>query len=196
MTYTRESTSFDDYVKQLDALYQTRGRTLRLRPPARKKTLTKVGRVIEGPLDPDLHAAWLVADGAMEEESPFFARPDFLTAFDFLSAEDALLERDAMAKRAPSFGNYQQEEVRDKRVLDGWFSPAWLPFAGFGAGSLLLISDSSPSKHGKVGQIIGYIHDPDEIVYIAPSFGRFLTASIRALKSDADEYFFSLDERG
>ncbi len=31
--------------------------------------------------------------------------------------------------------------------------------------------DMNPGDDGKVGQIICYIHDPDEVVYVAPSFG-------------------------
>lgn len=57
----------------------------------------------------------------------------------------------------------------------------------------MLMSDMSPSESGCKGQIIGFVHDPDEIVYIAPSFAEFLEASLEAFATDREEFFLDLE---
>ncbi len=56
-------------------------------------------------------------------------------------------------------------------------------------GTLRLISDMSPSDSGQPGQIIGYVHDSDRIVYVAPSFEEFLVGSLDALEENIEDYF-------
>lgn len=182
---------FKDYVEPLRGLYKERDATLHLQRPAPQKGLAKVEAALGAPLDPDLRAAWSVANGG-PEYTPVFARPGYLTGYDLFSAEDGLRERGYLAQRAASYGDYQQPEPRDPRIQPGWFQPGWLPFAGFGGGSLLLISDLSPAPAGQPGQIIGFVHDPDEIVYVASSFAEFLEASLQALTNDADELLLDL----
>lgn len=111
---------------------------------------------------------------------------------DFISVEEAIRTHEAMAKREASYERYLQPDPRDERIRDGWFHHGWLPFADFGGGTLTLFSDMSPSGSGKTGQIIGFVHDPDEMVYVAPGFAELLEASLDALQKDAEEYFFDV----
>ncbi|WP_084165581.1 SMI1/KNR4 family protein [Paenibacillus massiliensis] len=65
----------------------------------------------------------------------------------------------------------------------------WFPFATMAGGSLYLMLDFYPSEQGTLGQIICYVHDPDFIYYIAPSFSDMLRDSNRNLgQKTAIEY--------
>lgn len=132
-------------------------------------------------------AHFLTTDG-VPGEKPFFARPGFLTPYGFLSAASTLRFREVMRKRAPGYVGYVEPKPRDTRIMPTWYSDGWLPFADFGGGSLLLILDSSPASRGVPGQIIAYTHDPDEISYVAQSFDRFLSDSLKAAQRDPDEF--------
>jgi cell wall assembly regulator SMI1 len=157
-----------------------------LRAPANTRALEKLDATMRGCLDPALREAWTVADGG-GSYAPVFARPGFLTGLDFLTIEDALDAREAMARRAPQYRDYEAAEPRDARIRAGWFEPGWLPFAAFGGATLLFLSDGSPSANGKSGQILAFVHDPDEIVHVAPSFAEFLDLSIEALQDCIDD---------
>ena len=119
----------------------------------------------------------------------FFARPGYLTGYDFVSFEDAIEIRQGMQRISINYSGYVEPKNRDKRIKDGWFHPGWLPFGNFGGQSLLLISDMSPSESGQAGQVIGCVHGPDQIGYIADSFASFLQQSISALAADPEEYY-------
>lgn len=179
--------TFAEYLSRLRSLYETVDRELKLRPPASEAKLVEAERDLGMVLDPGLRTAWATADGA-DEFSPFFGREDFLTPYDFISLRSARTERQSMHKRAQNYVNYDQEQ-RDSRIRDGWFQVGWVPFADFGSGSLLLLSDMSPSEAGQHGQVIGFVHDPEQLIYVAPSFGAFLDHSIQTMDQLADEYF-------
>ena len=57
-------------------------------------------------------------------------------------------------------------KMKDSRVKPYLFNKRWIPFAEY-CDSCFLMFDFSPGSTGKEGQIICYIHDPDEIVYVA-----------------------------
>jgi hypothetical protein len=42
--------------------------------------------------------------------------------------------------------------------------------------------DLDPDTEGKEGQIIGYIHDPDEVVYVAENLKDLIFSIIREIK--------------
>jgi cell wall assembly regulator SMI1 len=47
--------------------------------------------------------------------------------------------------------------------------------------------DYDPTEYGKIGQIIFYVHDPDFIYYIAPTFTDLLHDIINNLKENCIE---------
>jgi len=159
-----------------------------LHPPASPNELAKADRQAGGSLDAGLREAWTLANGA-EAWSPVFARPEFYTPFDFLSIAQALQHRTSREAIASNYAGYKPQEPRDPRIRAGWFHSGWMPFATFGGGTLLLFSDLSPSDQGHIGQVIGFVHDPDEIVFVAPSFADFLSASLEMLTDNAEEFF-------
>lgn len=58
------------------------------------------------------------------------------------------------------------ENMRDSRIKQYLFNRSWFPFAEY-CDTCYLMLDFDPGQDGKEGQIICYIHDPDEIVYVA-----------------------------
>ncbi|MBF1057434.1 MAG: SMI1/KNR4 family protein [Peptostreptococcus sp.] len=58
------------------------------------------------------------------------------------------------------------ESMKDSRIKPYLFNKSWFPFAEY-CDTCYLMLDFNPGQDGKEGQIICYIHDPDEIVYVA-----------------------------
>ena len=78
--------------------------------------------------------------------------------------------RDSLLTEFPDYFSSQDvEEMRDSRVKPYLFNKKWLPFAEY-CDSCYLMLDFDPDQEGQEGQIICYIHDPDEIIYVAKSF--------------------------
>ena len=75
--------------------------------------------------------------------------------------------RDALLSEFPEYFTVQDiEKMNDSRIKPYLFNRKWFPFAEY-CDSCYLMLDLAPDKDGKKGQIICYIHDPDEIVYAA-----------------------------
>ena len=77
--------------------------------------------------------------------------------------------RDALLTEFSDYFAVQDiEKMRDGRIKPYLFHKRWFPFAQY-CNSCYLMLDFDPDKEGKEAQIICYIHDPDKIVYVAPS---------------------------
>lgn len=77
--------------------------------------------------------------------------------------------RDALLTDFPDYFSRQDlENMRDSRIKPYLFNKKWLPFAQY-CDSCYLMLDFDPDREGQEGQIICYIHDPDEIIYVAES---------------------------
>ena len=78
-------------------------------------------------------------------------------------------KRDALLTDFPDyFSNQDLENMRDSRIKPYLFNKKWLPFAQY-CDSCYLMLDFDPDREDQEGQIICYIHDPDEIIYVAES---------------------------
>lgn len=64
----------------------------------------------------------------------------------------------------------------DEGVCDNFDKLCWLHFADCvnNGGTSQLFIDFSPSAKGKRGQVLRYLHDPDELVIVADSFDAYL----------------------
>jgi len=93
----------------------------------------------------------LMSIQAMEKSKGYFQNKDaLLTDFpDYFTKEDI-------------------ERMKDERIKPYLFNKKWFPFAEY-CDSCYLMLDFDPGKEGKEGQIICYIHDPDEVIYAAES---------------------------
>ena len=77
--------------------------------------------------------------------------------------------RDALLTDFPDyFSNQDLENMRDSRIKPYLFNKKWLPFAQY-CDSCYLMLDFDPDREGQEGQIICYIHDPDQVIYVAES---------------------------
>lgn len=77
--------------------------------------------------------------------------------------------KDTLLADYPDFFSAQDiERLSDSRIKPYLFNKRWFPFAEY-CDSCYLMLDMNPGDCGKAGQIICYIHDPDEVVYVAPS---------------------------
>lgn len=178
---------FAQYLVRLEAIYNEHDVPWSTQAGASESALAAAERKLGFALDPGLRAAWRSGDGSADEVS-LFVRPDFLTSYEFLPLEAALAAREGMCKRAKQYVGYADPQPRDPRIQAGWFHEGWLPFASFGGASLLLIQDYAPAPGGEVGQIIAYVHDPDEIAYVATDFADLLTRSLRDIQADPEEF--------
>lgn len=70
---------------------------------------------------------------------------------------------------------YNDVEI-DNRITDQSTDLKWLHFSDCmnNGGTSQLFVDFSPSKNGKIGQIVRFVHDPDEFLVIADSFEEYL----------------------
>lgn len=71
---------------------------------------------------------------------------------------------------------YGDEVEMDDRIIDSSQKMRWLHFSDCmnNGGTSQLFIDFTPSELGVKGQILRYLHDPDEIIVIADSFDEYL----------------------
>ena len=102
---------------------------------------------------------------AMEKSKGYFQNKDaLLTDFpDYFTKEDI-------------------ERMKDERIKPYLFNKKWIPFAEY-CDSCFLMLDFDPGKVGKEGQIICYIHDPDEVIYAAESLTELVENIMEEIES-------------
>ena len=102
---------------------------------------------------------------AMEKSKGYFQNKDaLLTDFpDYFTKEDI-------------------ERMKDERIKPYLFNKKWFPFAEY-CDSCYLMLDFDPGKEGKEGQIICYIHDPDEVVYVTGSLTELVENIMEEIES-------------
>ncbi|MFC4255928.1 SMI1/KNR4 family protein [Altererythrobacter xixiisoli] len=130
---------------------------------------------------------WRVADGGPSWQ-PVFTRPNYFTGADFLPLAEALALRDRLRGIAGNFVGWQEDKPRDPRVRPGWFLDGWVPFAAFGGSTIVLFADCDPAPGGLVGQVIAYVHDPDQITLLAPDGESYLAQSLAWFLEQAEEF--------
>ena len=90
--------------------------------------------------------------------------------------------RDAQLTDFPDyFSNQDLENMRDSRIKPYLFNKKWIPFAQY-CDSCYLMLDFDPDREGQEGQIICYIHDPDEIIYVAENLTELIEGIVDEIK--------------
>ena len=90
--------------------------------------------------------------------------------------------KDALLTDFPDyFTNEDIEGMKDERIKPYLFNKKWFPFAEY-CDSCYLMLDFDPGKEGKEGQIICYIHDPDEVIYAAESLTELVDGIIEEIE--------------
>jgi len=116
--------------------------------------------------------------GSDVEEYPYY----------LLSCEQILKNKDIAEKYSDYIERaYEEDGVEiDKRITSVSDGVKWLHFSDCmnNGGTSRLFIDFTPSESGKVGQVLRFLHDPDEIMVIADSFDDYLKMLME------DEYAF------
>ena len=90
--------------------------------------------------------------------------------------------RNALLTEFPEyFTDEDIEEMKDERIKPYLFNKKWIPFAEY-CDSCFLMLDFDPAKEGKEGQIICYIHDPDEVIYAAESLTKLFDGILEEIE--------------
>ena len=110
-------------------------------------------------------------------------------AFNLMSLEQVekskgyFQNKDALLTDFPDyFTNEDIERMKDERIKPYLFNKKWFPFAEY-CDSCFLMLDFDPGKVGKEGQIICYIHDPDEVIYAAESLTELVENIMEEIES-------------
>ncbi len=184
----------DQYLAHLRAVYEAFELPFELIPPASEQELAAIQQEL-GPVEPDLAALWRMTRGSSADcPQPFFQRPGFIDSLDFLTPPQALDQARSMQARAQRMWDMAGPASTDKRLTGHWWEQDWLPFASF-YGDIVLLIDNHPGPEGQAGQVIAYVHDPDKMSWIAPSFAEYLRAAAASIDEDREEFLLApLDE--
>ncbi len=113
--------------------------------------------------------AYFLGSDVDEGEYPYY----------LLSAQQMVENKDKIKEWYGDFVNreYDVEEVEvDERIINDAQKMDWLHFSDCSnnGGTSQLFIDFSPSEKGVKGQIVRFLHDPDELMVIANSFDDYL----------------------
>ena len=110
-------------------------------------------------------------------------------AFNLMSLEQVekskgyFQNKDALLTDFPDYFTKEDiERMKDERIKPYLFNKKWFPFAEY-CDSCFLMLDFDPGKEGKEGQIICYIHDPDEVIYAAESLTELVDGIMEEIES-------------
>jgi len=105
--------------------------------------------------------------GSDVEEYPYY----------LLSSKQILENKNQASEYYSDYIAREYEEIEiDEKITDKPETLNWLHFSDCmnNGGTSQLFIDFSPSEKGKIGQVVRYLHDPDEITVIADSFEEYL----------------------
>lgn len=105
--------------------------------------------------------------GSDVEEYPYY----------LLSSSQILESKDDAYKYYADYVDRKYEEVEiDEEIISDSKKMRWLHFSDCmnNGGTSQLFIDFSPSEKGVKGQVVRFLHDPDEIAVIADSFDEYL----------------------
>ena len=103
----------------------------------------------------------------IKEEYPYY----------LLSSSQILESKDDAYKYYADYVDRKYEEVEiDEEIINDSKKMRWLHFSDCmnNGGTSQLFIDFSPSEKGVKGQVVRFLHDPDEIAVIADSFDEYL----------------------
>ncbi|GEM54314.1 SMI1 / KNR4 family protein [Flavobacterium branchiophilum NBRC 15030 = ATCC 35035] len=112
----------------------------------------------------------------------FFLGSDMFEYPYYLMSVQQILESNSSSYLADYIDRVYDEVEVDNGIISDSKALNWLHFSDCmnNGGTSQLYIDFSPSANGKVGQIVRYTHDPDELVVIADSFDAYLQLLIEA----------------
>jgi internalin A len=191
-------------VERLERVFDQIGLQWKSLPGATAAEIAFVEQKVGISFDDDLKALWRLSNGSNRQNwfAKVFAEveadPYDFTPCSFLSIGEAL-------KWWSTFEPYDDAIYREWFYDGSWgdrdvqVQPTflrhrlWFPFTEE-LGSNVLFFDADPTIKGQYGQIIRFVHDPDQIDYVAPSFIDFFHRSNNLLEESLREYPENLRE--
>lgn len=112
----------------------------------------------------------------------FFLGSDMFEYPYYLMSVQQILESNSSGYLADYIDRVYDEVDVDNKIIADSKLVKWLHFSDCmnNGGTSQLYIDFSPSSKGKVGQVVRYTHDPDELVVIADSFDAYLKMLIES----------------
>ena len=114
----------------------------------------------------------LLSLAEIEKEKEYFQNKDALLSEIYSNDDDDFTKK--LLKR-----------MEDSRVKPYLFNKRWIPFAE-ASGDINLMMDFDPDMDGTYGQIICYIHDPDEIAYVAETITEIINDTLMNANFDEE----------
>lgn len=128
-----------------------------LRGPATDKALARLEKALGVAIPHELGAYLAIHDGQEDAKRLPFV---FVKTGWVLLPSSRIAEVHAELCELSADGSFDDEDAssQDGRVRELWWSNGWIPFAVNAGGDYLCI-DTSPTKKGKVGQVLWWYHD-------------------------------------
>jgi cell wall assembly regulator SMI1 len=143
--------------------------------PATEQQLARLESTTGCRLPDQLRALYLLhnGEGGLGQVDP----PALFIGLPFLSVDEVLMSVQACESGLAAAEEFNLDEYESKPpsvVLPVYYSPGWVPFAGYRTATYLAI-DHTPAAGGTVGQVVLFGADYEERICLAPSFDVFLT---------------------
>ncbi len=138
-----------------------------LRPGAAEADIASAEKKLDQTLPEAVRQSYLIHDG---QDELAFALVDPWQLFSLKSIIRNWQEMQELAEA----GTFEGTEVESSGpVRAQWWNPAWIPFAGNGAGDYLCV-DLDPKKTQRSGQVITFWHADNKREVISPGFKKWL----------------------
>ncbi len=149
-----------------------------LRPPADNAIIKEASKAMDLEMPSDLVDSLHVHDGQNNET--------LFEGWRALSTAEIGQQWKAM-KHLYDEGVFKEFETdNDGKMNSDWWCPGWIPVFENGFGDLVCV-DTSPTKRGRMGQVVLFLHDDAERFVLANSFKTWMQKIARELaKTDAD----------
>ncbi|WCL50635.1 SMI1/KNR4 family protein [Leptospira sp. GIMC2001] len=183
------NSTVDKYISGLKASYINNNaeeawqRFEKIKLGAKIKDIKKINKIYPG-IPSSLIDILSFVDGtyyreyAGEEITFYFLGSDVLEyPYYLLSCEQIIKNQNIAIEYYSEYIEREYEEVEiDDRITNKLKSLKWLHFSDCmnNGGTSQLFIDFSPSPKGKYGQVVRFLHDPDELIVIADSFEDYL----------------------
>jgi cell wall assembly regulator SMI1 len=196
-------------IRRLEVCFEKLGLPMSRQPPASPEHIRELERRCDVKIDPSLKELWLYSNGSHDqpwficdnEENRHIVLDLFYeagaeqfggSAYTLYSVQDAMASWQFFSdvdEANPSGWEIWEEQTPDPRI-----GPALLrhrlrvPFGELYQLSNELLVDGCPSPTGTYCQIVQYVHDPDYLFFVAPTFGQFFERSLYWMERCVKKY--------
>jgi cell wall assembly regulator SMI1 len=152
-----------------------------LRPPAHSRDIARVEKALGVSLPAEVVAAYGIHDGVVGTLSGANA---FILDQEWLSLDAMLRNWRICNAELLDDGKPTSRDrfIENDPVRVVWWSPKWIPLAAHAGGDLLCL-DLTPTRVGRAGQIVRFMHDDDRRPVVASSFRALMASFLEDLQA-------------